>query len=451
MIGLWTGVPRSGKTYSLVYRIANKYCVKFGDTYQLKPEYVLITDIDGLIIDHYPLRDFLLSSDDSVPVIRSESEPAEQSPVCSKCGKSMVLKSGKYGSFYSCSGFPECKSTIAAKGKVPSSSSSSSSGSVSGSSGSGLDIKRLFSESGFEKLRQRFPDKKIIIIVDECQRYFHKRLFDRDIFFAFEIHGHYGLDIYLIAHHITKISKDIADCLEFETRLVPRRFGFPGFFFYLEKQGFEVVGRGRIPVKQQYFDLYKSEHFKQGDNVQRPFILYFGIIFLCLIFAFWSLYSRFSAWISPEKPVVKKEEVRKEVRQDVKSDSVSQSQIQSKDKDKDKDKDKPEYHVKEGSALASAKRGYRYYPVPVVVVSEKNKKNIMVAYETDLIPLELYPYKTVTMYRNGNPYVYELAPIRRKKEDQQNQNQNRNPMRQQTPSFIFGGSKDSQSEEDFDL
>ena len=31
--------------------------------------------------------------------------------VCEKCGKSMILKEGKYGAFFACSGYPDCKST----------------------------------------------------------------------------------------------------------------------------------------------------------------------------------------------------------------------------------------------------------------------------------------------------------------------------------------------------
>ncbi len=31
--------------------------------------------------------------------------------VCEKCGKSMLIKQGKYGTFYACSGYPDCKNT----------------------------------------------------------------------------------------------------------------------------------------------------------------------------------------------------------------------------------------------------------------------------------------------------------------------------------------------------
>ena len=38
-------------------------------------------------------------------------EPEFSDEICEKCGKKMVIKSGRYGKFLACSGFPECKNT----------------------------------------------------------------------------------------------------------------------------------------------------------------------------------------------------------------------------------------------------------------------------------------------------------------------------------------------------
>jgi len=35
--------------------------------------------------------------------------PTEPQPPCEICGKEMVLKSGRYGPFFSCSGYPDCR------------------------------------------------------------------------------------------------------------------------------------------------------------------------------------------------------------------------------------------------------------------------------------------------------------------------------------------------------
>ncbi|HYJ90365.1 MAG TPA: type I DNA topoisomerase [Pyrinomonadaceae bacterium] len=39
----------------------------------------------------------------------SAAETAEEVPVCELCGREMALKKGRFGSFYGCTGYPECK------------------------------------------------------------------------------------------------------------------------------------------------------------------------------------------------------------------------------------------------------------------------------------------------------------------------------------------------------
>ena len=42
-----------------------------------------------------------------MPVVKKELQTNGQ--VCPKCGKPLVLRKGKYGNFYACSGYPNCK------------------------------------------------------------------------------------------------------------------------------------------------------------------------------------------------------------------------------------------------------------------------------------------------------------------------------------------------------
>ena len=41
--------------------------------------------------------------------VKIEDEPTDV--ICDKCGRNMVLKNGRYGKFYACPGFPECRNT----------------------------------------------------------------------------------------------------------------------------------------------------------------------------------------------------------------------------------------------------------------------------------------------------------------------------------------------------
>jgi DNA topoisomerase-1 len=51
---------------------------------------------------------------------KSNGETAEETPVCELCGKDMALKKGRFGSFYGCTGYPDCKNIrkIAKSGQV---------------------------------------------------------------------------------------------------------------------------------------------------------------------------------------------------------------------------------------------------------------------------------------------------------------------------------------------
>ena len=41
--------------------------------------------------------------------VKVEDIPTDE--ICEKCGRPMVIKSGRYGKFVACSGFPECRNT----------------------------------------------------------------------------------------------------------------------------------------------------------------------------------------------------------------------------------------------------------------------------------------------------------------------------------------------------
>lgn len=50
-----------------------------------------------------------------VEVEKKKEEPIPTDEVCPKCGKPMVIKTGRFGKFLACTGFPDCKSTKAIK------------------------------------------------------------------------------------------------------------------------------------------------------------------------------------------------------------------------------------------------------------------------------------------------------------------------------------------------
>lgn len=60
------------------------------------------------------IRSHLSSAFDegAVPPPQSDSEDATATPLCSKCGIPLVIRSGSRGQFYGCSNYPKCRETV---------------------------------------------------------------------------------------------------------------------------------------------------------------------------------------------------------------------------------------------------------------------------------------------------------------------------------------------------
>jgi DNA topoisomerase-1 len=64
----------------------------------------------GVLHDFYePFAKHLQAASQSMPSVKNMVEPTTE--ICEKCGKSMVIRLGRYGKFLACSGYPECKAT----------------------------------------------------------------------------------------------------------------------------------------------------------------------------------------------------------------------------------------------------------------------------------------------------------------------------------------------------
>jgi DNA topoisomerase-1 len=51
----------------------------------------------------------LAAAEEKLPKFEQRDEPTDE--ICPNCAKPMVIKTGRFGKFISCSGYPECKTT----------------------------------------------------------------------------------------------------------------------------------------------------------------------------------------------------------------------------------------------------------------------------------------------------------------------------------------------------
>jgi DNA topoisomerase-1 len=64
----------------------------------------------GVLRDFYgPFERDLAEAERKLPKVELKDEPTDE--ICENCGRPMVIKTGRFGRFISCSGYPECKTT----------------------------------------------------------------------------------------------------------------------------------------------------------------------------------------------------------------------------------------------------------------------------------------------------------------------------------------------------
>jgi DNA topoisomerase-1 len=56
-----------------------------------------------------PFKLELEEAEKKLPKLEIKDEPTDE--ICEKCGRPMVIKTGRFGRFISCTGYPECKTT----------------------------------------------------------------------------------------------------------------------------------------------------------------------------------------------------------------------------------------------------------------------------------------------------------------------------------------------------
>lgn len=218
-IRLVTGVPGAGKSYYMVNRLANKYCKRFGDVYSLKKKYVIVTNIDNLLLDVVDLDD-------------------------------AIKRAGGLERFFS------------------------------------MDVQKKVTEK-YQK-----ENKQLIYIVDEAQKYFHRRFYDREVFTFFESHRHLGLDVFLLTQNSNLLPKDLISLVEIEVRAVPRTLSIAGFN-YLRRSNKDIIGREFLRKKKHIFLMYKSMSAGETEKIRSPYLKYIIPVLILFAIGFYGLNNSF--------------------------------------------------------------------------------------------------------------------------------------------------------------
>jgi len=152
------------------------------------------------------------------------------------------------------------------------------------------DSKKLASFFDVEKWEEITKGyKKTIIVIDEAQRYFpsHARDLPNSIFFWFEYHRHYGIDIILLTQHPWSLHRRLLNLVEtyIEAQPSTMRLSQSLFKYRLrDTTSNEVVGTEVLKTEQIVFDAYKSARHDKGLEKPKSLTLKYAIYLLPVVF-----------------------------------------------------------------------------------------------------------------------------------------------------------------------
>jgi zona occludens toxin (predicted ATPase) len=159
--------------------------------------------------------------------------------------------------------------------------------------GEGLakDEAELFSYEFMKSLCMRIDDefgkeRKLLVVVDEAHLWFDKKR--TSIKEWLTQHGHFGMDVWLIAQRNTMINKDYRALSEYEIRAKNDSFfNMPWFFLYAKYDtAGQFCGFGFRRKRKEVYEAYQS-YFLPGHKKQISWIMPCILISLVLVPLYW--------------------------------------------------------------------------------------------------------------------------------------------------------------------
>jgi len=131
-----------------------------------------------------------------------------------------------------------------------------------------MPLEEFFTIENFEKLIKWWKCKHIVLIVDEAQKFFDSKFYDKGVFYFFQYHRHIGIDIFLVTQSASTVSRQLLPLCEFIIEAAPRSKGLMGTFRYKFK---DVKGNFMysqvVKKKDDVFAMYKSF---SSDEAEKP-------------------------------------------------------------------------------------------------------------------------------------------------------------------------------------
>jgi hypothetical protein len=127
--------------------------------------------------------------------------------------------------------------------------------------------------------------KKIIVIIDESQKYF-SGIKDPELFFFFEYSRHYGMDIFLICQSLYGLPKRLVELSEYVVDARQRSQSLTGFQYILrDSVTGEKISTKFLRKDKEVFRLYKSFNMDEDKKAKPVKIIMRQVVLTAVVFS----------------------------------------------------------------------------------------------------------------------------------------------------------------------
>lgn len=158
-------------------------------------------------------------------------------------------------------------------------------------------VEVFFTVENFEKIQKQYRVKNIVMLIDEAQKIFDSKFYDKDVFYFFQYHRHIGLDIFFLTQSRSTIARQLIPLCEYIVQAKPRSKGVAGTFTYnyIDPKGNYMYNRV-LRAKKDVFRAYKSfrtDETNKPRNVLKYYLVACSVILAVVLFLFKSFFAYF--------------------------------------------------------------------------------------------------------------------------------------------------------------
>jgi hypothetical protein len=126
-------------------------------------------------------------------------------------------------------------------------------------------------------------DERRVYFIDEAQLIFRRKVVGdwSEVWHYFELHRHFGHDIYLITQNEKKINIELTSLVEYKIVAKARVRSLTGEFPYQIVSDGDILKRFGLRPNKKIFDLYQSRRKAESEKVKNPVVR--TIAMICIL------------------------------------------------------------------------------------------------------------------------------------------------------------------------